>query len=123
MIRIELKTILNTKPDIETRACALLLRSPHLSITQVLDLMDISDAEFREMIKGNETIATLLEQRRNGALEPMEPSLTECPACSDWFVPYGSARYCSDECAKVSLIRNRPGAARRLRSRRPRVIS
>jgi hypothetical protein len=109
---------LNTKHDIEAQACALLLRSPHLTVSQILELMDVSDAEFREMLKGNSTIATLLEQRRDGELEPMEPSLTECPACNDWFVPYGSARYCSDECAKVSLIRNTPGAARRLRLKR-----
>jgi len=93
----------------------LLLRSPHLSVSQVLELMDVSDAEFRQMLKIRPAMAALLEQRREGALEPMEPSLTKCPACTDWFVPYASARYCSDECAKVSLIRNTPGRARRLR--------
>lgn len=106
---------------LEAQACALLLRSPHLSVSQVLELMDISDAEFREMLKDNTAIATLLEQRREGALEPMEPSLTECPACNDWFVPYASARYCSDECAKVSKIRNTPDPARRLRLKNARV--
>ena len=114
---------MNTKDNIEARACALLLRSPHLSVSQVLELMDVSDAEFREMLKTHTAIATLLDQRREGELEPMEPTLTECPACSDWFVPYASARYCSDECAKVSLIRNTPGPARRLRLKNTRVSS
>ena len=104
-----------TANDLDAQACALLLRSPHLSVSQVLELMDISDAEFREMLKSSKAITTLLEQRREGALPPMEPKLTECPACNDWFVPYGSARCCSDECAKVSLIRNAPNPARRLR--------
>jgi hypothetical protein len=115
--------LLNTKPDIEAQACALLLRSPHLSVSQILELMDVSDAEFRNMLKNNTSIATLLEQRRDGELQPMEPSLTECPACNDWFVPYGSARYCSDECAKVNLIENTPGAARRLRLKNSRASS
>jgi hypothetical protein len=105
----------NRQNGVNAQACALLLRSPHLSVSQVLDLMDISDAEFRELLKNSATIAALLDQRRDGHLEPMEPKLTECPACSDWFVPYGSARYCSDECAKVDLIRNTPDPARRLR--------
>lgn len=115
--------ILNRKHDIEVQACALLLRSPHLSVSQILELMDVSDAEFRAMLKNNTAISTLLEQRREGELEPMEPNVTECPACNEWFVPYGSARYCSDECAKVSLIRNTPGPARRFRLKNSRADS
>ncbi|MCZ6710643.1 MAG: hypothetical protein O7B25_09790 [Gammaproteobacteria bacterium] len=115
MSRYQTGPTLNTRQNIEAQACALLLRSVHLSVSQVLDLMDVSDAEFREMLNINPTMATLLERRRVGDLEPMEPSLTECPACSDWFVPYASARYCSDECAKVGVIRNEPGPARRFR--------
>jgi hypothetical protein len=106
---------LDIRQNLEAQACALLLRSVHLSVSQVLDLMDISDAEFRDMLKISPAMTTLLDRRREGDLEPMEPNLTECPGCSDWFVPYASARYCSDECAKVGLIRNEPGPARRFR--------
>ncbi len=102
---------------LEEQACALLLRSPHLSVSQVLELMDIGDAEFRDMLKNNPRIATLMEQRREGALPPVESKLTECPACGEWFVPYASARCCSDTCAKIDQIRNTPNAARRYRLR------
>ncbi|NIP13452.1 MAG: hypothetical protein GWM88_01380 [Pseudomonadales bacterium] len=102
---------------LEEKACALLLRSPHLSVSQVLDLMDIGDLEFREMLKTNPRIASVMEQRREGALPRPESKLTECPACGDWFVPYASARCCSDTCAKIDQIRNTPDAARRYRLR------
>jgi hypothetical protein len=103
---------------LEEQACALLLRSPHLSVSQVLDLMDIGDSDFREMLKSNPRIASLMEQRREGALPKVESKLTECPACGEWFVPYASARCCSDTCAKIDQIRKMPDAARRYRLRR-----
>lgn len=112
-----------TANNVNAQACALLLRSPHLSVSQILELMDISDAEFREMLKSSTAITTLLDQRREGELEPMDAKLTECPACNDWFVPYGSARHCSDECAKVNVIRNTPDPARRLRLKNARASS
>ena len=102
---------------LEEQACALLLRSPHLSVSQVLDLMDIGDSEFREMLRSNPRIASLMEQRREGALPRVESKMTECPACGEWFNPYASARCCSDTCAKIDQISNRPNAARRFRLR------
>lgn len=90
--------------QIEESAISLLLRSPRLSVSLVLDLLDISDRDFRRMVKQNAEIAELLEQRRRGELRPIEPELKECPSCTDWFLPYAGARFCSDECAKIHRL-------------------
>ena len=102
---------------LEEQACKLLLRSPRLSVSQVLDLMDISDREFRHMVKENTEIATLIEQRKDGCLAAAKAEPKECPICNEWFVPYASARYCSDECTQTAQLRARPDAARRLRAK------
>ena len=102
---------------LEEQACKLLLRSPRLSVTQVLELMDISDSEFRQMLKHNTEIATLIEQRKDGCLVTAKAEPKECPSCHDLFVPYASARYCSDECAQTAKLRSRPDVARRLRAK------
>ena len=98
---------------LEEEAIALLLRSPRLEVGTIIDLLDVSDAAFREMVKRNARIAALMDERRTGALvaRPAEP--TQCPACDDWFVPYASARFCSDACRDIGRIE----AARAKRSR------
>ena len=93
-----------TISNLEESAATLLLRSPRLSVSLVLELLDISDAEFREMIRQNSTLSALLEQRRKGELKFKEPELNACPGCGDWFIPYAAARYCSDECHKMAII-------------------
>ena len=40
-------------------AATLLLRSPRLSLSQILELLDIGDAEFRDMTRDNAQIQTL----------------------------------------------------------------
>ena len=105
------------RKHLEEQACKLLLRSPRLSVSQILELMDISDREFRTMLKDNTEIATLLEQRKDGCLSAAKAEPKECPICNDWFVPYASARYCSDECAQTAHLRTRPDSARRLRAK------
>ena len=102
---------------LEQQACKLLLRSPRLSVSQVLELMDISDPDFRQMLKDNTEIATLIEQRKDGCLTTPKAEPKECPICNDWFVPYASARYCSDECAQTAQFRACPDTARRLRAK------
>ncbi|HEY5645751.1 MAG TPA: hypothetical protein VIS76_07415 [Pseudomonadales bacterium] len=93
---------------IQESAAALLLRSPRLSVSLVMELLDISDAEFRLLAQTNETISELLEKRRRGELTVREPELRTCPGCQDLFIPYGGARCCSDECARIARIsRNR----------------
>ena len=90
--------------SLEEAAAALLLRSPRLSVSCILDLLDISDAEFRAMCARNPRIVELLEVRRTGALAAEPAEFATCPGCGDWFVPYGGARCCSDECRAIARI-------------------
>lgn len=89
---------------LKATAAALLLRSEHLSLSQILDLLDIGDAEFRDITDANPQIAELLEQRRNGTLESNKEDLKSCSGCGEWFLPYAGARYCSDECKRIAKI-------------------
>lgn len=89
---------------LEENAVELLLRSPKLDVGTIIDLLDVGDLEFRAMARRNPAIENLLETRRLGELEPLASEPIECPACSDWFVPYGSSRFCSDICKTTSHI-------------------
>ncbi len=93
--------------QLQESAISLLLRSPRLSVSLALDLLDISDRDFRLMVKQNAQIALLLEQRKNGELQPVKPEFKECPSCTEWFLPYAGARFCSDECAKIHQLESR----------------
>lgn len=93
--------------QLQESAISLLLRSPNLSVSLALDLLDISDRDFRLMVKENAEIAELLEKRRNGELQPIKPEGKECPSCSEWFLPYAGARFCSDECVKIHNLQGR----------------
>lgn len=101
---------------LEEEAIALLLRSPRLDVGTIIDLLDVSDAAFRDMVKRNPQIAALMEERRTGALvaQPAEP--TRCRACEEWFVPYASARFCSDACRDIGRLARLDAQ----RTRRPR---
>lgn len=88
-------------------AATLLLRSPRLSLSQILELLDIGDAEFRDMTRDNAQIQTLLGQRRAGTLETPETELRTCLGCGEWFVPYAGSRHCSDECRRIARINGR----------------
>ena len=90
---------------LEEKAIELLLRSPRLEAGTILDLLDVGDREFRDMARRNRTIARLLEARRAGQLKPPKSEPIQCPVCSEWFVPYGSSRFCSDTCRTAGLIR------------------
>ena len=67
--------------QLQQSAAALLLRSPRFTVTQVMDLLDISDAEFRELIQVNDEISTLLEARRRGELVAEEPDCQQTDWC------------------------------------------
>jgi hypothetical protein len=100
---------------LEEEAITLLLRSPRLAVGRIVDLLGVSDREFREMMRRNERIAALLAERRAGTLQPRQPEPTQCPACDEWFLPYASARFCSDPCR---LMGDLAGRAKRRHSRR-----
>ena len=89
---------------LEEEAIALLLRSPRLEVGTIIDLLDVSDLAFREMVKHNARIAALMEERRAGVLPQPSAEPSQCPACDDWFVPYASARFCSDACRDIGRI-------------------
>jgi hypothetical protein len=90
--------------SLEEAATVLLLRSPRLSVSRILDLLDVSDAEFRAMCARNRRIAELLEARRSGALVEDQADFATCSGCGEWFVPYGGSRCCSDECRTIMRI-------------------
>ena len=98
------RALIESATLVET-AAALLLRSPRLTVSQIMDLLDIGDAEFRGMTGNSATIRALLEQRRNGELAPPQAELKTCPGCGEWYLPYAGARYCSDECGRIVRIR------------------
>jgi len=89
---------------LEEEAIALLLRSPRLEVSTIIDLMDVSDRDFREMIRHNARIAELLAARSAGTLVDRSHEPAQCPVCDDWFVPYASARFCSDTCREVDRV-------------------
>ena len=92
------------EPSLEENAIALLLRSPSLDVGTIMDLLDVGDRDFREMARRNARIAELLEARRLGTLEPIKGEPKQCPACGEWFMPYASARFCSDTCKKMGRL-------------------
>jgi len=99
---------------LEEQAIQLLLRSPRLEVGTIIDLMDVSDREFREMVKRNARIAELLAARAAGTLPAREVEPMQCPSCDDWFVPYAAARFCSDACRTLGQFHSgqRPPARR-----------
>ena len=50
----------------DAQALALLLRSPRLTVSQVLELLDLGDREFRTLCAEHANIRHLLELRRRG---------------------------------------------------------
>ena len=75
------------RTPVDEAAVALLLRSPHLEIGQIMELMDIGDREFRDMADRNHDIAERLEERRIGALQPLKSAPKRCKSCNEWFLP------------------------------------
>ena len=69
-------------------------------------------AKFREMVKQNERIAALMEERRTGSLPVPVAEPAQCPACEDWFLPYASSRFCSDACRDIGRLEAQQKARR-----------
>ncbi len=86
-------------------ALVLLLRSPRLSISTIMELLEIGDLEFRRLSQENEQIAQLLAARREGTLVPRQSQDVErCQGCDELYVPYAGRKVCSDTCAKICLV-------------------
>lgn len=92
---------------LEEEAIELLLRSPRLEVSTIVNLLDVGDREFREMVKRNARIATLLDERRSGTLEVVRSDPAQCVVCSEWFLPYAAARFCSDACRNIGRLERR----------------
>lgn len=73
-------------------------------MSTVLELLDISDSEFRSLVQDNRQISELLEKRKRGELTAEKPETRTCSVCEDLFTPYAGRRYCSDECTRIALI-------------------
>lgn len=101
--------------ELEEQAAALLLRSQNLSVSDVMELLDLGDAQFREIAERSPAVARLLEARRRGELgevcqrRDQQLELRICLTCSEEYLPYAGSRYCSDTCARLALIRSRTG--------------
>ena len=101
--------------ELEEQAAALLLRSPNLSVSDVMELLDLGDAEFKQIAERNPAVTRLLEARRQGELGEVcqrrdsELQLRSCLTCGEEYLPYAGSRYCSDTCARLALIRSRTG--------------
>jgi hypothetical protein len=90
--------------EIKSSALRLLLRSPRLSVSLILELLEIGDAEFREICMHTPAVAELLRARRDGSLQPLEAEPRCCSSCGSWFLPYAGSRQCSDECRKIARL-------------------
>ena len=98
---------LNSTED-AAQALMLLLRSPRLSLSTIMELLEIGDREFRELSATNEQVARLLQARRDGTLvDRPVPDVLRCEGCGELYVPYAGRKVCSDTCAKICQIRGR----------------
>ena len=87
---------------VTAEAAGLLLRSPHWTVSEVLDLLDIGDAEFREMVLDNRSLANILERRRQQCVDIQE---RQCRACGETFVTATFRNYCgAPACRAVARI-------------------
>ena len=72
-------------------AAGLLLRSPCWTVSEVLELLDIGDAEFREMVTRNRLLAEILDRRRRHCVDIHE---RQCRACGETFLTATFRNYC-----------------------------
>lgn len=93
--------------QLQAHALELLLRSPRLSVEVILRLLDITEPEFRALVKTYPVLSGLLQQRSQGLLELPGTEPRKCAMCSDWFLPYAGDRWCSDECKSAARIERR----------------
>lgn len=86
-------------------AAALLLRSPKWSVSDVLELLEIGDTEFRSLVDADPRLARVLAARAGGALFN---GLVErqCRVCGESFATATFRDHCSSAaCARISRLR------------------
>ena len=83
-------------------AAGLLLRSPRWTVTEVLELLDIGDAEFREMVSCNSGLAQILERRRQHCVDIHE---RQCRVCGESFLTATFRNHCgAPACRAMAAI-------------------
>ena len=109
--------------ELERTACKLLLRSPRLTISQILELLEIGDREFRELMKTDQEISRLINLRQSGELKRHSTKVIECSVCQELFAPYGTRPFCSDQCAKTASLSEEKTLGGRFYKRRQALMS
>ncbi len=90
--------------DTTAEAATLLLRSPRWSVTRVMELLEIGDAEFRDLIAADTRLARVLAARKaeisfNGVVE------RQCAVCGETFATGTFRNHCGDAaCSRVRKL-------------------
>ena len=90
--------------DTTAEAATLLLRSPRWSVTRVMELLEIRDAELRDLIAADTKLARVLaarqaEQSFNGVVE------RQCVVCGEPFSTGTFRNHCGDAaCSRVQKL-------------------
>ncbi|MCP5180435.1 MAG: hypothetical protein H6993_01530 [Pseudomonadales bacterium] len=94
-----------TEPSETTaEAATLLLRSPRWSVSEVMELLEIGDVEFRRLIEADARLARVLAARQEGQVVI---GLTErqCVVCGESFSTATYRNHCgAAACARVSKL-------------------
>lgn len=96
---------MDPEPDPAAEAATLLLRSPLWSVSDVLELLEIGDAEFRRMVEAEPRLARVLEAR--GAGDEFKGVVERtCSVCGDIYTTATYRDHCgAAACVRVSRLR------------------
>jgi hypothetical protein len=88
-------------------AATLLLRSPRWSVSDVLELLEIGDQEFRRLVEADALLARVLEARKNGSVFNGVVE-RQCSVCGEIFATATFRDHCgAPRCLDVSRLRRR----------------
>lgn len=92
-------------PDPVAEAATLLLRSPRWSVSDVLELLEIGDTEFRRLVEADALLARVLEARQNGVVFNGVVE-RQCSVCGEVFSTATFRDHCgAPRCLQVSRLR------------------
>ncbi len=86
--------------DPTAEAATLLLRSPRWSVSDVMELLEVGDLEFRRLVEANTRLARVLEARKAGD-EFNAVVERQCSVCGE---PFSTATF-RDHCGAASCMR------------------